>query len=119
MERVHDPIIFQHALDGIDLKTHIVATYYLSDRLPGVDFIDHFKLIESIAIEGSTGTWQKVKEDSEEVRENLSGKLVGYFEIPSGDEERGDSAGLPDQRLARQRAHDAAVHRRQLLRLLP
>src|SRR4030042_2270698 len=88
MERVHDPIIFQHALDGIDLKKHIVATYYLSDRLPGVDFIDHFKLIESIAVEGSTGTWQKVKEDSEEVRENLSGKLVGYFEIPSGDEFR-------------------------------
>jgi len=53
-----------------------------------VDFIDHFKLIESIAVEGSTGTWQKVKEDSEEVRENLSGKLVGYFEIPSGDEFR-------------------------------
>ena len=88
MERVHDPIIFQHPLDGIDHKKHIVATYYLSDRLPGVDFIDHFKLIESIAVEGSTGTWQKVKEDSEEVRENLSGKLVGYFEIPSGDEFR-------------------------------
>jgi 2,3-diketo-5-methylthiopentyl-1-phosphate enolase len=88
MNRVHDPIIFQHALDGIDLKTHIVATYYLSDRLAGVDFIDHFKLIESIAIEGSTGTWQKVKEDSEEVRQNLSGKLVGYFELPSGDEFR-------------------------------
>jgi 2,3-diketo-5-methylthiopentyl-1-phosphate enolase len=53
-----------------------------------VDFIDHFKLLESIAIEGSTGTWQKVKEDTEEVRENLSGKLVGYFELPSGDEYR-------------------------------
>ena len=69
-------------------RTHIVATYYLSDRLPGVDFIDHFALIESIALEGSTGTWEKVEEDTEEVREKLSGKLVGYFEIPSDDEFR-------------------------------
>ncbi len=88
MERVHDPIIFQHALDGIDLNKHIVATYYMNDRLPGVDFIDHFALIQSMALEGSTGTWEKVEEDTEEVRENLSGKMVGYFEIPSGDEFR-------------------------------
>jgi 2,3-diketo-5-methylthiopentyl-1-phosphate enolase len=86
MERVHDPIIFQNALDGIDLKNHIVATYYISDRLPGVEFIDHYKLIEAMAIEGSTGTWQKVAEDTEAVRLNLSGKLVGYFELPSDDE---------------------------------
>lgn len=86
MERVHDPIIFQNALDGIDLKNHIVATYYLKDCLPGVDFIDHFKLIEAMAVEGSTGSWQKVREDSEDLRINLSGKLVGYFELPTGDE---------------------------------
>ena len=86
MERVHDPIIFENALDGIDLKNHIVATYYLKDRLPGVDFIDHFKLVEAMAVEGSTGSWQKVKEDSKEVRINLSGKLVGYFELPTDDE---------------------------------
>ena len=88
VERIHDPIIFQNALDGIDLKTHIVAAYYLSDRLEGVEFIDHYKLIESIAIEGSTGTWQKVAEDTEEVRTHLSGKLVGYYELPSDDNYR-------------------------------
>ena len=38
MERVHDPIIFQHTIDGIDLKNNIVLTYYMCDRLPGVDF---------------------------------------------------------------------------------
>ena len=85
MERIHDPIIFQNALDSIDLKNHIVATYYMKDQLPGVDFIDHFQLIESVAIEGSTGTWEKVEEDSEEVRQMLSGKLVGYHEIPMED----------------------------------
>ena len=42
MERIHDPVIFQNVLDGIDLKNNIVATYYMSDRLPGVDFIDHY-----------------------------------------------------------------------------
>ena len=88
MERIHDPIIFQHAVDGIDMKNHIVATYYMTDRLPGVDFIDHFALIESIAIEGSTGSWQRVQEESEEVRAMLSGKLVGYYEVPSDDEYR-------------------------------
>jgi 2,3-diketo-5-methylthiopentyl-1-phosphate enolase len=86
MERVHDPVIFQHAIDGIDMKNNIIATYYMSDRLPGVEFIDHFKLIESIAIEGSTGSWQRVEEESAEVREMLSGKLVGYYEIPTEDE---------------------------------
>ena len=86
MERVHDPIIFQNALDGIDLKNHIVATYYIKDSLPGVDFIDHFKLIEAMAVEGSTGTWEKVEEDSEVLRTDLSGKLVGYFELPVTEE---------------------------------
>ncbi|MFW6138897.1 MAG: RuBisCO large subunit C-terminal-like domain-containing protein [Spirochaetota bacterium] len=85
MQKIHDPIIFENALDGIDLKNNIVATYYLSDRLPGVEFIDHYKLIESIAIEGSTGSWQRVEEESEEVRKMLSGKLAGYYEIPSDD----------------------------------
>jgi 2,3-diketo-5-methylthiopentyl-1-phosphate enolase len=88
MERIHDPIIFQQAIDGIDVKNHIIATYYMTDRLPGVDFIDHFSLIESIAIEGSTGSWQRVQEESEEVRAMLSGKLVGYYEVPSDDEYR-------------------------------
>ncbi len=41
MERIHDPVIFQHTLDGIDLKNNIVATYYMKDRMEGVDFIDH------------------------------------------------------------------------------
>jgi len=86
MERIHDPIIFQNALDGVDLKSNIVATYYMRDHLPGVDFIDHYQLIESIAIEGSTGSWQRVEEESEEVRKMLSGKLVGYFEVPTEDE---------------------------------
>lgn len=83
MTRIHDPIIFEHALDGIDMKNHIVATYYMKDSLPGVDFIDHLKLVEAMTVEGSTGSWEKVKEDTEEVRLMLTGKVVGYYNIPA------------------------------------
>ena len=83
-QRFYDPEIFVQTLDGIDRSNHIVATYSMDDELPGEDFIDHFALIQAMAIEGSTGTWEKVQEDTEEVRRRLSGKLVGYFEIPAG-----------------------------------
>jgi 2,3-diketo-5-methylthiopentyl-1-phosphate enolase len=81
--RYYDPEIFLQTFDGIDRTNHIVATYYMDDALQGEDFIDHFALIQSMAIEGSTGTWEKVEEDTEEVRIKLSGKMVGYFEIPT------------------------------------
>jgi 2,3-diketo-5-methylthiopentyl-1-phosphate enolase len=86
MEQFHDPIIFENAIDSIDMKDHIIATYYMKDRLEGVDFIDHFKLVEAMTVEGSTGSWEKVKEDSEEVRLMLTGKVVGYYNLPPDDE---------------------------------
>lgn len=85
MNRIYDPEIFVQTLDGIDLKNHIVATYYMKDSLPGEDFIDHFSLIQAMALEGSTGTWEKVEEDTEEVRKALSSRMVGYYELPSDD----------------------------------
>ena len=60
----------------------------MDDELPGEEFVDHFALIQAMAIEGSTGTWEKVGEDTEDVRCKLSGKLVGYFEIPTGNPSR-------------------------------
>jgi len=84
----YDPEIFVQSFDGIDRSNHLVATYFMDDELPGEDFIDHFALIQSMTIEGSTGTWEKVEEETEEVRRTLSGKMVGYFEIPSGDPSR-------------------------------
>ena len=81
--RCYDPEVFVQTLDGIDCTSHIVATYFMDDALPGEDFVEHFSLIQSMALEGSTGTWEKVEEDTEEVRRKLSGKLVGYFEVPA------------------------------------
>lgn len=84
-DRYYDPVIFEHTLDGIDRTDHMVATYYMRDELPGEDFIEHFSLIQSMALEGSTGTWEKVREDTEDVRVKLSGKMVGYYEVPGAD----------------------------------
>ncbi len=81
--RYYDPVIFEHTFDGIDLDRHIVATYFMEDELPGEDFVEYFSLIQSMALEGSTGTWEKVEEDTEDVRRMLSGKMVGYYEIPT------------------------------------
>ncbi len=36
MKRYHMPEIFLNTFDGIDLKTHIVATYHIKDRLEEV-----------------------------------------------------------------------------------
>ena len=81
--RYYDPEIFQHALDGMDRSNQIIATYCMDDEMPGWDFVDHFALIQEAALEGSTGTWERVAEETDEVRRRLSGKLVGYYEIPS------------------------------------
>lgn len=83
--RYYNPEIFAQTMDGIDQANHIVATYFMDDTLPGEDFVDHFALIQALALEGSTGTWEKVEEDTQEIREKLSGKMVGYFEIPTDD----------------------------------
>lgn len=85
MRTYYQPEIFNCNLEGIDRKRNIIATYYLRDRKEGVEFMDHLALIQSLALESSTGTWEKVKEDTAEVRNTLSCKLVGYFQIPNED----------------------------------
>jgi 2,3-diketo-5-methylthiopentyl-1-phosphate enolase len=84
----YNPEIFVQTFDGIDRDKYVVATYYMDDCLPGEDFIDHFALVQSMALEGSTGTWEKVEEDTAEMRDVYSSKLVGYFEIPCAEPDR-------------------------------
>ncbi|MBN1943266.1 MAG: hypothetical protein JW849_08230 [Phycisphaerae bacterium] len=85
MKSFYDFEIFHKMLDGIDLDDHVVASYYLKDRLEGQKFLDHFALVQAMGLEGSTGTWEKVEEDTEAVRQAMSSKMVGYHEIPSDD----------------------------------
>jgi len=84
-EAYYNPEIFVQTFDGIDRDKYAVATYYMDDCLAGEDFIDHFALVQAMALEGSTGTWEKVEEDTAEMRDLYSSKLVGYFELPSDD----------------------------------
>jgi 2,3-diketo-5-methylthiopentyl-1-phosphate enolase len=85
MKRYYDPEIFHQVLDGIDLDKHVIASYYVRDRLEGEKFLDHLALVQAMGLEGSTGTWEKVEEDTEEVRKALSSRMVGYHEIPCED----------------------------------
>ncbi|MCL5986819.1 MAG: RuBisCO large subunit C-terminal-like domain-containing protein [Actinobacteria bacterium] len=83
MDRLYESKIFDYSLESVVKKDYIIATYYLEDYLENVDFIDHFQKIQEIVLECSTGSWVRVKEETPEVREKLSGKLISYFEIPA------------------------------------
>jgi len=85
MKQYYDFEIFHQTLDGIDLDEHVIASYYMKDCLEGEKFLDHFALVQAMALEGSTGTWERVEEDTEAMRIAMSSKLVGYHEIPSED----------------------------------
>ena len=78
LTRVFDSLV---AVDGIDLDNHIGASYYLKDRLEGEKFLDHLSLVQAMGLEGSTGTWEKVEEDTEEVRKAMSSKMVGFHDV--------------------------------------
>ena len=82
VKRLYDATIFVQSLDSIDRDKYLIATYYIEDS-PGSEFIDHFAQLQRLVLEGSTGSWARVDEETEEVRETLAGRLVGYYEIPA------------------------------------
>jgi len=82
MKRLYDPTMFINGLDSIDREKFVIATFYIEDT-PGTEFIDHFDQLQRLIAEGGTGTWMRIEEESDEVREMLSGRLVGYYEIPA------------------------------------
>lgn len=83
MKRLYDAELFDYTLESIAKKDCIIVTYYLEDHLEGVDFIDHLHKVQEIVLECSTGSWIRVKEETLEVRQKLSGKVISYFEVPS------------------------------------
>ena len=74
MEMLYESKIFDYTLESVVKENYIVVTYYLEDTIENVDFIDHFQKIQEIVLECSTGSWVKIKEETPEVREKLSGK---------------------------------------------
>ena len=83
IKQLYDPHMFNYMWESLDQDRFVVGTYYIEDTLEGVDFIDHLGQIDRLALEGSTSSWMEVKEDSPEVRERLSSKVLNYLEIPA------------------------------------
>lgn len=84
MERLlYEPQMFNYMPES-GTEKYIVGTYYVEDWVEGgADFLDHLSGVKRMIIEGSTGSWQEVKEETPEVRERLAGKLLGYYEVPA------------------------------------
>jgi 2,3-diketo-5-methylthiopentyl-1-phosphate enolase len=73
-----DPLFMQFP-DGIEREDFIIATYYVSTER-GVESV---KYAAALAVEQTTGTWTPVPGETEEVRFNHMGRLVGIYEIPA------------------------------------
>lgn len=83
VKELYDPHMFNYMWESLDLDRFVIGTYYIEDSRPDWEFIDHLAQVERLALEGSTATWMEVKEETPEVRERLSSKVLGYYEIPS------------------------------------
>jgi 2,3-diketo-5-methylthiopentyl-1-phosphate enolase len=83
MKRIFDPDMFDFQWESIDHNRYIVGTYYIEDTLPDQDWIEHLGQVQRMALEGSTSSWMRVKEDSHGVREKLTSKVLGYYEVPT------------------------------------
>jgi len=83
VKQVFDPHMFNHMWESLDQDRFVVGTYYLEDTKEGLDFMDHLAQVQRLALEGSTATWMEVKEETAEVRERLTSKVLNYLEIPA------------------------------------
>ena len=86
VKQLYDPHMFNYMWESIVPDDNfIVGTYYLEDTVDAVDadFIDHLEQVQRLALEGSTASWMDVSEETPELREKLSSKVLGYYEIPA------------------------------------
>jgi 2,3-diketo-5-methylthiopentyl-1-phosphate enolase len=83
MKRLFDPDMFDFMLESVNHNRYIVATYYIEDTQEDQDWLEHLHQVQRMALEGSTSSWMRVKEDTGEVREKLTSKVLGYYEIPT------------------------------------
>ena len=83
VKELYDPHMFNYMWESLDQDRFVVGTYFIEDSKPEWEFIDHLGQVERLALEGSTASWMEVKEETPEVRERLSSKVLGYYEIPA------------------------------------
>jgi len=75
--------MFNYMWESLDQDRFVVGTYYIEDSRPEWDFVDHLAQVQRLALEGSTASWMEVREETPEVRERLSSKVLGYYEVPA------------------------------------
>jgi 2,3-diketo-5-methylthiopentyl-1-phosphate enolase len=75
--------MFTYMWESLDEDRFVVGTYYVEDSRPDWEFVDHLAQVQRLALEGSTATWMEVKEETPEVRERLTSKVLGYYEVPA------------------------------------
>lgn len=88
MKRLFDPDMFDFMMESVNHDRYIIATYYIEDTLEDQDWIEHLHQVQRMALEGSTSSWMRVKEDTGEVREKLTSKVLGYYEVPTGNKNK-------------------------------
>jgi 2,3-diketo-5-methylthiopentyl-1-phosphate enolase len=74
--------------EGINTEDYILGLYYME-----AESADILKKVEAIALEQSTGTWISVPEETEEIREKYSAKVLAVHEIPSYED------ALPEEKI--------------------
>ena len=83
MKLYYEPRMFDYMLESVDRDRMVIATYYVEDVRNEDEFIDHLRQVERLALEGSTSSWMDVAEETDELRERLTSKVLGYYEIPA------------------------------------
>ena len=84
----YDPFIFNNEVESLDSEKYFIITFYFENTREDGEFIDHLIMIQRAALLGSTGAWVDLKNETEEIRERLSFKIVGYYQIPSPENTR-------------------------------
>ncbi len=83
MKPLYEPRMFDYMMESVDRDRMVIATYYVEDTRGEDEFIDHLKQVERMALEGSTSSWMDVPDDTAEVRDRLTSRVLGYYEVPA------------------------------------
>lgn len=81
MLRTYDPAIFNFSLESLG-DEYIIGVYFIKQKA-----IDHLETTGFMCLESSTGGWIDFPGETRNIRETLTNKIVGYYPIPSNDEE--------------------------------
>ena len=76
MKKHYDPIIFCQS-ESLNLDEFIIATYLMTAETKDV-----LMRAGALAVEQTTGTWMRVPDETDEVREKHVGRVVNVFNIP-------------------------------------